>query len=192
MTPEPTALVIGTRGSQLAIWQAEHVAARLGQTRPGLAVQLAHRPPRLADLVVQNPHRIGEPLNVNSHAGLLAAVDVEQIENRLREPGALTMAGENIDLSQVKMPTYVFAAREDHIVPWKGGYASALALGLLLLGAQLDAQRHRKPLDPAARMPALKPAVIDDTRLTIAIDLAAILQCTVVDAHRPTIAPTLP
>lgn len=41
MTPEPTALVIGTRGSQLAIWQAEHVAARLGQTRPGLSVQLA-------------------------------------------------------------------------------------------------------------------------------------------------------
>jgi predicted aspartyl protease len=45
--------------------------------------------------------------------------------------------------------------------------ASALALGLLLLGAQLDAQRQRKLLDPAARMPALQPAVIDDS-LTIA------------------------
>lgn len=44
--------------------------------------------------------------------------------------------------------------------------ASALALGLLLLGAQLGAQRQRVPLDPAARMPALKPAVIDDS-LTI-------------------------
>lgn len=44
--------------------------------------------------------------------------------------------------------------------------ASALALSLLLLGAQVDAQRQRRPLDPAAKMPPLKPAVIDDT-LTI-------------------------
>ena len=44
------------------------------------------------------------------------------LENRLREPGALTMAGEKIDLSQVKMPTYVLAAREDHIVPWRSAY----------------------------------------------------------------------
>jgi len=27
------------------------------------------------------------------------------------------------------MPTFVFAAREDHIVPWRGAYASARCLG---------------------------------------------------------------
>jgi hydroxymethylbilane synthase len=34
------ALVIGTRGSQLAVWQAEHVAARLRDRWPGLALRL--------------------------------------------------------------------------------------------------------------------------------------------------------
>jgi len=37
---ERRALIIGTRGSQLAVWQAEHVAARLGQTCPGVQVRL--------------------------------------------------------------------------------------------------------------------------------------------------------
>jgi hydroxymethylbilane synthase len=40
VNPEPARLVIGTRGSQLAVWQAEHVAARLGETCPGLSVRL--------------------------------------------------------------------------------------------------------------------------------------------------------
>jgi hypothetical protein len=51
--------------------------------------------------------------------------------------------------------------------------ASALALGLLLLGAQLDAQRQRAPLDPAARMPALQPAVIDDSLTISGEEIAA-------------------
>jgi polyhydroxyalkanoate synthase len=51
------------------------------------------------------------------------------LENRLREPGALTMAGEKIDLSRVKMPTYVFAAREDHIVPWRSAYRTTELYG---------------------------------------------------------------
>jgi hydroxymethylbilane synthase len=33
-------LVIGTRGSPLAVWQAEHVAARLGEVFPGVSVRL--------------------------------------------------------------------------------------------------------------------------------------------------------
>ena len=40
MNREPRTLIIGTRGSPLAVWQAEHVAARLGETCPGLSVQL--------------------------------------------------------------------------------------------------------------------------------------------------------
>lgn len=40
MNREPRTLVIGTRGSPLAVWQAEHVAARLGETCPGLSVRL--------------------------------------------------------------------------------------------------------------------------------------------------------
>ena len=50
-------------------------------------------------------------------------------DNKLCRPDALKMLGEPVSLKRVKMPTFVFAAREDHIVPWKGGYASARTLG---------------------------------------------------------------
>ncbi|HTU00633.1 MAG TPA: hypothetical protein VMG58_02410, partial [Candidatus Sulfotelmatobacter sp.] len=38
--PREDALVIGTRGSALALWQAEHVSRRLQGSRPGLTVRL--------------------------------------------------------------------------------------------------------------------------------------------------------
>ncbi len=50
-------------------------------------------------------------------------------DNKLCKPNALKMLGEPVSLKRVKMPTFVFAAREDHIVPWKGGYQSARTLG---------------------------------------------------------------
>ena len=50
------------------------------------------------------------------------------LENNLRVPGKLVCCGEHIDLGSIKVPTYVFAAREDHIVPWKAAYASARLL----------------------------------------------------------------
>jgi polyhydroxyalkanoate synthase len=50
-------------------------------------------------------------------------------DNKLVKPDALTMLGEPVSLKRVRLPTFVFAAREDHIVPWKGGYKSAAALG---------------------------------------------------------------
>lgn len=50
------------------------------------------------------------------------------LENRLREPGALTMLGEKIDLGKVRLPAYVYASREDHIVPWESAYCSARLL----------------------------------------------------------------
>jgi polyhydroxyalkanoate synthase len=50
-------------------------------------------------------------------------------DNKLAKPDALTMCGVPVSLKRVKVPTFVFAAREDHIVPWRGGYRSALTLG---------------------------------------------------------------
>lgn len=50
-------------------------------------------------------------------------------DNKLVQPDALTMCGEPVSLKRLKLPTFVFAAREDHIVPWKGGYKSARSLG---------------------------------------------------------------
>jgi len=46
------------------------------------------------------------------------------LENRLREPGRLTMCGLPIDLGAILLPTYILATREDHIVPWKTAYLS--------------------------------------------------------------------
>jgi polyhydroxyalkanoate synthase len=49
--------------------------------------------------------------------------------NKLAKPDALKMCGVPVSLKRLKMPTFVFAAREDHIVPWKGAYESARTLG---------------------------------------------------------------
>jgi polyhydroxyalkanoate synthase len=43
--------------------------------------------------------------------------------NKLREPGALTLAGVPVDVSKVRVPTYFVSAIEDHIAPWKTTYA---------------------------------------------------------------------
>ena len=51
------------------------------------------------------------------------------LDNRLIERGALTMAGERIDLSTVTVPTYVLASHDDHIVPWRSAYRSTALLG---------------------------------------------------------------
>lgn len=46
------------------------------------------------------------------------------LENRLCEPGHVQINGTGIDLTSLDMPAYVFASREDHIVPWQSAYAS--------------------------------------------------------------------
>jgi polyhydroxyalkanoate synthase len=51
------------------------------------------------------------------------------LDNRLREPDALTMLETPIDLSRVVVPTYVLAAREDHIVPWRSAYKTTSLVG---------------------------------------------------------------
>lgn len=44
------------------------------------------------------------------------------LENRLREPGGLILAGEPIDLAKIKVPAFFLSTREDHIAPWKATY----------------------------------------------------------------------
>ena len=51
------------------------------------------------------------------------------VENNLIKPDRLTMCGVPVDLSYVDMPAFVFAAREDHIVPWRSAYSGATYLG---------------------------------------------------------------
>jgi len=51
------------------------------------------------------------------------------LENALREPGRLTMRGTPVDLGSIELPSYVLATSEDHIVPWRSAYVSAVLLG---------------------------------------------------------------
>jgi polyhydroxyalkanoate synthase subunit PhaC len=51
------------------------------------------------------------------------------LENKLREPGATVQCGEAVDLSLVDMPAFLYASREDHIVPWQTAYKSSELLG---------------------------------------------------------------
>ncbi|MDR5750483.1 MULTISPECIES: class I poly(R)-hydroxyalkanoic acid synthase [unclassified Caballeronia] len=92
------------------------------------------------------------------------------LENRLREPNALTTCGEAIDLSRIDVPTFIYGSREDHIVPWASAYASAPLLSgpqTFVLGASghiagvinppsknkrsfwmIDSEDKRLPADP--------------------------------------------
>ena len=51
------------------------------------------------------------------------------LENNLRRPGALTNCGVPVDLGKVKLPVFVLATREDHIVPWRSAYRTVNLLG---------------------------------------------------------------
>ena len=46
------------------------------------------------------------------------------LQNELKKPGALTVCGEPLDLGKIKAPVFIYASREDHIVPWTAAYAS--------------------------------------------------------------------
>jgi polyhydroxyalkanoate synthase len=50
------------------------------------------------------------------------------LENKLREPGGTEQCGESVNLGTLRVPTFVYASKEDHIVPWKTAYASTQIL----------------------------------------------------------------
>ena len=49
--------------------------------------------------------------------------------NKLCEPGGISLNGQAIDLSRVKVPAYFLSTREDHIAPWKSTYRGVQLLG---------------------------------------------------------------
>ena len=50
-------------------------------------------------------------------------------QNFLAQPDAIELAGEKIDLRQVKVPAYFLSTREDHIAPWRSTYRGTQLLG---------------------------------------------------------------
>ena len=51
------------------------------------------------------------------------------MNNKLREPGGITLDGVPIDLSKIAVPTYFVSAIEDHIAPWKATYSGPQLFG---------------------------------------------------------------
>jgi polyhydroxyalkanoate synthase len=51
------------------------------------------------------------------------------LENKIRMPGATMQCGVPVDLSKARVPLYVLASREDHIVPWQSAYLSKGLIG---------------------------------------------------------------
>ncbi len=50
------------------------------------------------------------------------------LQNELRQPGRLTCLDVPLDVGEIGVPTYIYASREDHIVPWQGAYESTQLL----------------------------------------------------------------
>jgi polyhydroxyalkanoate synthase subunit PhaC len=51
------------------------------------------------------------------------------LENAIKDPGRTVQCGVPVDLSAIKAPVYLLAAKEDHIVPWKTAYLASRLLG---------------------------------------------------------------
>ncbi|MCB1335784.1 MAG: class I poly(R)-hydroxyalkanoic acid synthase [Roseivivax sp.] len=62
-------------------------------------------------------------------AMLLWYLEKVYIENGLRKPGHLSMNGVPIDISQITVPMFVLATKEDHIAPWTSIYPTTQLVG---------------------------------------------------------------
>lgn len=50
------------------------------------------------------------------------------LNNELKVPGKLTICNQPVDLSKIDCPAYIYASKEDHIVPWQSAYSSNFLL----------------------------------------------------------------
>lgn len=51
------------------------------------------------------------------------------LENKLCQPGKAMLCDVPLDLGEIDVDTFLYASREDHIVPWSAAYASSQVLG---------------------------------------------------------------
>lgn len=51
------------------------------------------------------------------------------LENKIKQVGKTIQCGLPVDLSEIRVPLYLLASREDHIVPWQSAYRSKDLMG---------------------------------------------------------------
>jgi polyhydroxyalkanoate synthase subunit PhaC len=84
---------------------------------------LMGREPMAFDLLYWNSDNTRMPAMM--HAFYLREM---YLNNKLREPGGLSLDGIAIDLGKIKQPVYWVSTLDDHIAPWKSTYAGTQLL----------------------------------------------------------------
>ncbi|MCC7325218.1 MAG: class I poly(R)-hydroxyalkanoic acid synthase [Burkholderiales bacterium] len=87
------------------------------------------------------------------------------LDNLLRERNALTMCAVKVDLSRIGVPTYVYASRDDHIVPWRSAYRTPSLFGgdvSFVLGSSGHIAGVINPPQPPRRSHWINDLVTDD------------------------------
>jgi hydroxymethylbilane synthase len=139
-------IVIATRGSQLALWQAHHVKARLEAVAPGIVVELL--PIKTSgDLIVD------VPLAKVGGKGLF----VKEIEQALVERRADLAVHSMKDVPAELAPGLAIAAVSAREVPWDALCArEPVTLDTLARGARIGTSSMRRQCQLLARRPDLQ------------------------------------
>ena len=120
---------IGGKNGQYGLFRGEDMGNTFSLLRPnelwwnyGVEKYLKGQKPRALDLLYWN--------NDSTHLpGPMYCWYMRHtyLQNDLKS-GTLQCCGETLDLGRLDMPTYLVGTREDHIVPWRGAYASTRQL----------------------------------------------------------------
>ncbi|WP_322497870.1 PHA/PHB synthase family protein [Candidatus Cyrtobacter comes] len=80
---------------------------------------MGNQPSKL-DLLFWNNDNIRIPAKMHSYC-----LRNMYMKNLLSKPNGLSINGKGIDFNDIKIPVYIFAAKEDHICPWKSVFKAA-------------------------------------------------------------------
>ena len=143
-------LVIATRGSQLALWQANHVKARIEAVAPGTAVELAI-------IKTSGDAILDVPLAKVGGKGLF----VKEIEQALVEKSADLAVHSMKDVPAELAPGLAIAAVSTREVPWDALCCRAPgSLATLPRGAKVGTSSMRRQAQLLAARPDLQIAML--------------------------------
>lgn len=143
-------LVIATRGSQLALWQAEHTKARIGAVAPDLAIDF--------NVITTSGDKILDvPLAKVGGKGLF----VKEIEQALLDRTADLAVHSMKDVPAELAPGLTLAAVSSREVPWDALCArEAVTVETLPPGASVGTSSMRRQCQLLARRPDLKISML--------------------------------
>jgi hydroxymethylbilane synthase len=146
----PTRLVIATRGSALALWQANHVKARLDAVAPGIVVEL--------EVIKTSGDKILDvPLAKVGGKGLF----VKEIEQALVDRTADLAVHSMKDVPAELAPGLVLCAVSSREVPWDALCArSPVTVETLPKGAKVGTSSMRRQCQLLAVRPDLEIALL--------------------------------